>query len=55
MFLRHLRRTRVLIHVVDASTPDPVDDYSVLREVCLCSLHQYALHCLLTCCKLNRI
>lgn len=37
MFLRHLRRTRVLIHVVDASTPDPVDDYSILRE----ELHLY--------------
>lgn len=37
MFLRHLRRTRVLVHVVDASTADPVDDYSVLRE----ELHLY--------------
>ncbi|CAI5469606.1 unnamed protein product [Closterium sp. Yama58-4] len=32
MFLRHLRRTRVLLHVLDASAPDPVHDYVVLRE-----------------------
>lgn len=38
MFLRHLRRTRVLVHVVDASSPDPVEDYTVLREVNLHSL-----------------
>jgi len=44
MFLRHLRRTRVLIHVVDASTTDPVDDYSILREVSLRYFHQIALH-----------
>ncbi|XP_024393859.1 probable GTP-binding protein OBGC2 isoform X2 [Physcomitrium patens] len=37
MFLRHLRRTRVLVHVVDASSPDPVEDYTVLRE----ELHLY--------------
>ncbi|CAI7848195.1 unnamed protein product [Closterium sp. NIES-54] len=32
MFLRHLRRTRVLLHVLDASAPDPIHDYVVLRE-----------------------
>lgn len=43
MFLRHLRRTRVLVHVVDASTPNPVEDYSILREVSHRSLHEIAL------------
>lgn len=38
MFLRHLRRTRLLVHVVDASNPDPVQDYTVLREVSLVSV-----------------
>ncbi len=37
MFLRHLRRTRLMVHVVDASAPDPVQDYIVLRE----ELHLY--------------
>ncbi len=32
MFLRHLRRTRVLLHVVDASAPDPSTDYWAVRE-----------------------
>jgi GTPase involved in cell partitioning and DNA repair len=27
MFLRHLRRTRALMHVVDASAEDPATDY----------------------------
>lgn len=27
MFLRHLRRTRALLHVVDGSAPDPATDY----------------------------
>lgn len=31
-FLRHLRRTRALLHVVDASTPDPATDYYAVRE-----------------------
>lgn len=31
-FLRHLRRTRLLVHVVDASTEDPVNDYRTVRE-----------------------
>lgn len=34
-FLRHLRRTRLLVHVVDASTEDPVNDYRTVREVYL--------------------
>jgi len=32
MFLRHLRRTRVLMHVVDAAEADPIMDYFVVRE-----------------------
>ncbi|KAG8061401.1 hypothetical protein GUJ93_ZPchr0003g18676 [Zizania palustris] len=31
-FLRHLRRTRVIVHVVDAAAADPVDDYKIVRE-----------------------
>lgn len=31
-FLRHLRRTRILLQVVDASLPDPVSDYQTIRE-----------------------
>jgi Obg family GTPase CgtA len=31
-FLRHLRRTRCTLHVVDASTEDPYTDYLVVRE-----------------------
>jgi GTPase len=31
MFLRHLRRTRALLHVVDASAPDPATDYYAVR------------------------
>ncbi|XP_047334164.1 probable GTP-binding protein OBGC2 [Impatiens glandulifera] len=31
-FLRHLRRTRLLVHVVDAATPDPLTDYKTIRE-----------------------
>jgi GTPase involved in cell partitioning and DNA repair len=31
-FLRHLRRARALLHVVDASAEDPAADYSVVRE-----------------------
>lgn len=32
MFLRHLRRTRVMVQVVDATQPDPVADYLAVRE-----------------------
>ncbi|KAG4148008.1 hypothetical protein ERO13_D05G259700v2 [Gossypium hirsutum] len=31
-FLRHLRRTRLLVHVVDASADDPLNDYITVRE-----------------------
>ena len=37
MFLRHLRRTRVILHVVDAAAPDPAADYWAVRE----ELHMY--------------
>ncbi|KAI5081640.1 hypothetical protein GOP47_0001383 [Adiantum capillus-veneris] len=32
MFLRHLRRTRIVVHVVDASSEDPLEDYRILCE-----------------------
>ncbi|PHT51221.1 putative GTP-binding protein OBGC2 [Capsicum baccatum] len=31
-FLRHLRRTRLLVHVVDAAAEDPVSDYRTVKE-----------------------
>ena len=31
-FLRHVERTRVLVHVVDGSTRDPEWDYNVIRD-----------------------
>jgi GTPase len=31
-FLRHVERTRVLVHVVDGSDPDPEWDYNVIRD-----------------------
>jgi GTP-binding protein len=31
-FLRHVERTRVLVHVVDMSAPDPERDYQVIRD-----------------------
>ncbi|XP_028104796.1 probable GTP-binding protein OBGC2 isoform X1 [Camellia sinensis] len=31
-FLRHLRRTRLLVQVVDAAAENPVDDYRTVRE-----------------------
>lgn len=31
-FLRHLRRTRMLVHVVDAAAQDPVYDYKTVKE-----------------------
>jgi GTP-binding protein len=30
-FLRHIERSRCLVHVIDAAAPDPVHDYEVLR------------------------
>lgn len=31
-FLRHLRRTRLLVHVVDAAAEEPVQDYRTVKE-----------------------
>ncbi|KAK3424860.1 hypothetical protein EUGRSUZ_F01606 [Eucalyptus grandis] len=31
-FLRHLRRTRLLVHVVDAAAEDPLNDYRTVKE-----------------------
>ncbi|XP_019251338.1 PREDICTED: probable GTP-binding protein OBGC2 [Nicotiana attenuata] len=31
-FLRHLRRTRLLVHVVDVASEDPVSDYRTVKE-----------------------
>ena len=31
-FLRHVERTRVLVHVVDMSAPDPERDFEVIRD-----------------------
>lgn len=31
-FLQHLRRTRALLQVVDASSPDPIADFITIRE-----------------------
>ncbi len=36
-FLRHVERTRLLIHVVDGSAPDPIQDYATLQA----ELHAY--------------
>lgn len=32
MFLRHLRRTRIILHVLDAAAVDPITDYYAVRE-----------------------
>lgn len=37
-FLRHLRRTRLLVHVVDAAAEDPLNDYKTVKEVIFFSL-----------------
>lgn len=31
-FLRHIERTRALIHIIDGTTPDPVKDYTGINE-----------------------
>ena len=31
-FLRHIERTRVLVHVIDGNGPDPVEDYFRIRD-----------------------
>ncbi len=31
-FLRHVERARLLVHVVDASAPDPLADYQTIRD-----------------------
>lgn len=31
-FLRHLRRTRLLVHIVDAAADNPVNDYRTVKE-----------------------
>ena len=31
-FLRHLKRARIIVHVVDGSGENPGDDYRVVRE-----------------------
>ncbi len=31
-FLRHVERTRVLVHVIDGNAPDPIDDYFRIRD-----------------------
>ncbi|KAJ6835451.1 putative GTP-binding protein OBGC2 [Iris pallida] len=31
-FLRHLRRTRLLVHVIDAAAEDPINDYRTVKE-----------------------
>jgi GTPase involved in cell partitioning and DNA repair len=43
-FLRHLRRTRAIVHVVDAAADDPVNDYKIVREVISnCFHHSHVL------------
>lgn len=32
-FLRHIRRTQMLVHVVDAAAENPVNDYRTVKEV----------------------
>ena len=31
-FLRHIERTRILVHVIDGNGPDPVEDYFRIRD-----------------------
>jgi GTP-binding protein len=36
-FLRHIERTRILLHLVDGTAPDPITDYQVIQD----ELHAY--------------
>ena len=31
-FLRHIERTRVLIHLLDGSTADPLEDWAMINQ-----------------------
>ena len=31
-FLRHIERTRILVHVIDGNGPDPIEDYTRIRD-----------------------
>ncbi|CAN6440894.1 unnamed protein product [Victoria cruziana] len=44
-FLRHLRRTRLLVHVLDAAAENPVKDYITVREVCKTLLIVFSAGC----------
>lgn len=44
-FLRHLRRTRLLVHVVDAASEDPVKDYRTVKEVCPLLFYHLCMIC----------
>ena len=31
-FLRHIERTRLLLHLIDATSPDPVEDFNIIQQ-----------------------
>ena len=31
-FLRHCQRCRALVHVIDGTSPDPIGDYTAIRQ-----------------------